>query len=339
MAGGNKKKNADLPELKRQIRENSLKPLYLFYGNEVYLKDAYINEIKKAVPDNGFEDFNRIVLKGTDISFEEYDEAWDSFPMMADRRLIIISGSGIFGRVKEEQKDFWKERLSRCSEDTVVIFNEESVDKRGVIYKAFAKNGMAVEFETPDMPELVTFITGQCLRAKRKIRREHARLIAERCGDDLQSIVNELNKLFDYCGEEITKSDVEAVVSKSLNVRVFDLTDAIMDRDAKKAAELLSELQNDGDRAFSVMYLILSNVTKLLKTKLSGSTNSTEVSRLIGVKEFIARKYISSAAKFSEEALAEMAARIPEIDYEIKLGKTDEWTALEQYAAEAIYYS
>ena len=46
MAGGNKKKNADLPELKRQIRENSLKPMYLFYGNEAYLKDAYINEIK-----------------------------------------------------------------------------------------------------------------------------------------------------------------------------------------------------------------------------------------------------------------------------------------------------
>lgn len=334
------KKNPDLPELKRQIKENCLKPLYLFYGTETFLKETYIKAIRNAVPDNGFEEFNHITLKGTDVPLSEYDDAWESFPMMAEKKLLYISGSGIFKSATEEQKEFWKEKFLRCPDDMVVIFDETEIDKRGVIYKAFAKNGMAVKFETPNYADLVTFVTGRCLRAHKKIRRENAQHFVMMCDDNLQSIVNELEKLFDYCDSEITKSDIDKVVSKSLSVRIFDLTDGIITHDAKKAMEILTELRNSNEKEFQVLYLIHSNVKKLLQTKLLGNTNPQAVASAIGIKNsYIVQKYISGAAGFSEGALAKMLIRIPEIDYQIKLGKTDAWTALEQYVAEALYYN
>lgn len=334
-----KKKNPDLPELKRQIKENKLKPLYLFYGTETFLKETYIKAIRDAVPDNGFEEFNHITLKGPDVPLSEYDDAWESFPMMAEKKLLYISGSGIFKSATEEKKEFWKEKLSRCPDDMVVIFDEVSVDKRSVLYKALVKNGMAIEFETPDDNDLVTFVTGRCLRAHKKIRRENAQHIVMMCGDSLQSLVNELDKLFDYCDGEITRSDIDSVVSKSLSIRIFDLTDGIMAHDAKKAMNVLTEFRNGNESAFGVMYLIYSNVKKILQTKLTGSTDPKAVAAAIGGSSFIAKKYIAGAAGFSEGALTRMVMRIPEIDYEIKQGKTDEWTALEQYVAEALYYN
>ena len=84
-----KKKNPDLPELKRQIKENKLKPLYLFYGTETFLKETYIKAIRDAVPDNGFEEFNHITLKGPDVTLSEYDDAWESFPMMAEKKAAL----------------------------------------------------------------------------------------------------------------------------------------------------------------------------------------------------------------------------------------------------------
>ena len=103
-----KKKNPDLPELKKQIQNDTLKPVYLFYGPETYLKETYIKSIREKIPDNGFEEFNHITLKGTDVPLSDYDDAWESFPMMADRKFVYICGSGIFKSATEEKKEFWK---------------------------------------------------------------------------------------------------------------------------------------------------------------------------------------------------------------------------------------
>lgn len=334
-----KKKNPDLPELKKQIQNDTLKPIYLFFGPETYLKETYIKAIREKIPDNGFEEFNHITLKGADIPLSDYDDAWESFPMMADRKFVYISGSGIFKSVSEDKKEFWKEKLSRVSDDMVVLFDETAVDKRSVLYKALTKNGMAVEFETPDESDLVTYVTGQCLKAHKKIKKENAYLLVTTCDEGLHNIMNELNKLFDYCDEEITKTDIEKVVSKGVNVKIFELTDGIMAHNAKQAMGVLTDLRSTSESAFGVMYLIYANVKKILHTKLLETTDQKAVASAIGVSPFIAKKYIDSAKGFSEGALTKMVMRIPEIDYEIKEGKVDEWTAMEQYVAEALYYT
>ena len=53
-----------IPELKAQIKENRLRNLYVFYGEEEYLKEYYIKQIEEKVPSNGFEEFNRILIEG-----------------------------------------------------------------------------------------------------------------------------------------------------------------------------------------------------------------------------------------------------------------------------------
>ena len=140
------KKNGNLLKLKKQLKEGILAPLYVFYGEEDYLREMYVNRVKDCVPDGGFPDFNHIKIEGRDVAFSEYDDAWESFPMMTEKKLIHIKDSGIFqlksGKDEastEEKKEFWTEKFKRISDDTVVIFDETSVDKRSALYKAAAK--------------------------------------------------------------------------------------------------------------------------------------------------------------------------------------------------------
>ena len=143
------KKNSDkdkdknnLSEFKKQLKSGRLLPLYLFYGNEDYLRETYIKRVADMIPDGGFPEFNHIKLEGNDIPLSEYDDAWESFPMMTDKKLIHIKNSGIFvpsrreendenAAKQKEKKEFWTEKLKRISDDTVVIFDEAAVDKRG----------------------------------------------------------------------------------------------------------------------------------------------------------------------------------------------------------------
>lgn len=334
-----KKKNSELSELKRQIKDNTLKNLYVFYGEEDYLKEMYINKIKELIPDNGFEEFNHIAMDG-DSSLSEFDDIWESFPMMSDRRIIVIKNSNIFRPApkgpNEETKKFWAEKLTRISNDTVVIFNESAVDKRSVLYKAAAKAGMALEFSYPDENDLVTFVLGRALKSKKKLSKDLAFYLVTRCDEGLFNLTNELSKLFDYCGEEITKTNIDTVVSKGINISAFELTNGIMEHSAKKAYEILSDLKSRNESAFPILYLIYSNAQKLYKAKLLAGESIDAIARELGTGQYIARKYIESAKNFDASLLERMLIRVPEIDLEIKQGRADEWTLLEQYVAECL---
>lgn len=63
------KKNGNLLKLKKQLKEGVLAPLYVFYGEEDYLREMYVNRVKDCVPDGGFPDFNHIKLKAVTLRF------------------------------------------------------------------------------------------------------------------------------------------------------------------------------------------------------------------------------------------------------------------------------
>lgn len=339
------KKTDDLIRLKKQIKENKLSPLYVLYGEEDFLRDIYVKRIIDCIPDGGFPEFNHIQITGADVPFSEYDDAWESFPMMTDKKLIHIKDSGIFsskrtagGASTEEKKQFWSEKLARISDDTVVIFDESSVDKRSALYKAALKAGTAVEFSYLSDADLVSWIIKQCLNAKKRIAKENAYYLVTLCDPGLGNINNELGKLLNFCGDEIYKTDIDRVVSKSMQVIVFELTDAIITGRVNKALSTLSGLKTVKESAFNILYLMLSTFEKMLHAKIMASSPQSEIAQELGVAPFIARKYIDGARGFSEDALVWMVRRVAELDLDIKEGRVDEWTALEQYVAECIHY-
>lgn len=333
-----------LTELKKQIKENNLKPIYLFYGEEEYLKEYYINKIAELIPDGGFPEFNHISFNGI-RPFSEYDEVWESFPMMAEKRLVVIKNSEILkqsrgaGVSTEEKKEFWGEKLKHTADDTVVIFSEVSADKRSTLYKTISKCGLAVEFNYMKEDELVTYVLKQCSDNGRKITKNTAQYLVSRVDPGLNNLNNELKKLFDFCGNEIYSSDVERVVSKSLQVITFDLTDSIMERNPKKAISVLNDIKTDTkSSSFAVLYLMLASFEKILHAKLMTGRDNREIAAAISVSPFVVRKYIDSAKRFSVDNLTKMVTRVAEIDLEIKEGKIDEWTALYTYVTECLHY-
>lgn len=341
------KKNTEILKLKKQLKEKILSPMYIFYGEEDFLKELYVKRVTAAVPDGGFPEFNHIKLEGSDVSFSDYDDAWEGFPMMTDKRLIHIKDSGIFSAAKkngtgpssEEKKAFWLEKFKRLSDDTVVVFDEKNIDKRSAVYKAAAKVGEAVEFSYLSDADLVTWVIKQCLDTKKKISKENAYYLITLCDPGLNNINNELKKLLDFCGDEIYKSDIDRVVSKSMQVITFDLANAIMAGNANKAMAVLYDLQTAKESAFGILYLMLSSLEKILRVKLMANSSKSEIASALGMAPFIVQKYIESAEGFDEESLVWMIRRVAEIDMEIKEGRIDETTALEQYIVQCVYKS
>ena len=333
-------------QLIRDLKNGEFATLYIISGEESYMKEYYLRQLRQKVVDETFADFNLIEFEGKGLTPEMLTEAIDSYPAMTDKKLIHIKDSGIFqlksGKDEastEEKKEFWTEKFKRISDDTVVIFDETSVDKRSALYKAAAKVGTVVEFTYLSEADLVTWVVKQFLNAKKKISKENAYYLITICDSGLASINNEIKKLIDFCDEEIYKTDIDRVVAKSMEVIVFELTDAIMLGNTQKAMETLADLKTVKENVFTLIYLMLSTFEKMLRVKLMNGAPQAEIASEIGVSLFVARKYINSAKGFSEDSLVWMLRRVAEIDLAIKEGRVEEWNALEQYVAECIYRS
>ena len=169
--------------LKKQIKENKTDKLYLFFGEEKFLIDKYIKDITNLVPDMGFPEFNRIIIDGAEASLSDISDAVDSFPMMSDRKLIIITDTGAFGaKSSAEIKEYYTTLFGKITDDTVLIIREENVDKRSAVYKSIKKYGTVVEFKILSDTDLVTWVIRRAHREEKKITRENAEYGCERGG-------------------------------------------------------------------------------------------------------------------------------------------------------------
>jgi len=329
-------KKSRLAELKAQLKGKNPSSLYLFFGEEEYLKKVYVNRIFSLVDDGGFEEFNKITIDFKSCSLSEIDDAIDSFPVMCEKKIILIRKSGIFYKANEEQKEYWLNRMDNLPDYAILIFDESEVDKRSALYKKAAKLGVDVEFEYINETELVTWVLREVLKEKKKMSKDVAQYFVSICDSGMSGIKNELDKLLNYCGQTITKTDVEKIVSKAVGVKVFELTDRIMAKNADGALSILSDLKTVKEPAFKILYLLLSTFDKMLKSSLllSQGMGYTEIASKIGVAPFVAQKYANSARGFGENYLTDRISEVAELDLAIKNGEVGEWEALENYVLE-----
>lgn len=318
-------------ELKKSISANNLKRVYLFCGEETYLIELYLKRLTDAIPDGGLPDFNTMVVEDAKTSVAEISDFVETYPMMSDKKKLVVRNTGIMKTAAEEVKKFWCELLADIPEYLTVIFAEKDVDKRSSVYKAVNKTGDVAEFKYLSVTDTVTWIERQVLSAKKKITKDNAEYLAEMCGEGLERLKNETDKLSDFCEEEITRSDIDRLVSKSLNIRIFEMTDAIMLKNADKALSILYDMKTVKESAYNILFTIFQTFDKMLCASLllKDGESADGIARRLNVPPFIARKYMKKS--FGDDFLIDAVCAAAEIDLAVKNGETDDWTALERY--------
>ncbi len=335
MAAKKAESKSQMAELKKQLSENKLQKLYLFFGEETFLIDVNIDRISALVPDMGFEDFNRLVLDGSSVPLSEIADAIEAFPMMAEKKLVIIKNSGAFkGKASQEIKEFYINKIENIQCDTVVIFKETDVDKRSTVYKAAQKAGWTGEFTKLDDTDLVTWVMREVKVRDRKISKENAAFLISITDRSLQTLKNEIDKLSSYTEDEITKVAIERLASRSLEARVFDLCDAIMEKDAGKSLLLIRELKTNKESPYGILYILFSTFSKMLKAQVLSDRHEPydAYAGELGVPAFSVKKYVAGAKRFTKSELAGFLMMAVETDLSIKQGNIEQWQAIERLA-------
>ena len=76
---------------------------YIFYGEESYLREYYLGELRKKLVPAGFEEFNYHRLEGKDLTVQALTEMAEAMPMLSERTLIVVTDFDIF-KLGDEQR-------------------------------------------------------------------------------------------------------------------------------------------------------------------------------------------------------------------------------------------
>ena len=317
-----------MQRINEDIRQQNFKQVYLLYGEERYLRKQYTDRLRKALC-NEDDQMNTHFYEGKDINVGEIIDLAETLPFLAERRVIFISNSNLFKSGGEKMAEY----LAAPNETTFFVFTESEVDKRSKLYKTVQSKGYVSEFAIQDENTLKRWIAGILGKEGKKITENTVQLFLTKTGTDMENIQMELEKLICYCMDRdvITNEDVEVICTNRISNHIFDMINAIADKQQQVALQLYYDLLALKEPPMRILFLIARQCNMLLQVKemKSRGYDNKAIGSKIGVPPFIAGKYVTQASKFKTSDLKRAVTQCVEAEEAVKTGRMNDMMSVE----------
>lgn len=312
---------AGLDQLKRDLSDKKPGRLYVFHGEETYLREYYLGRLRDTVLTGGLGEFNRHDLSARDMSPHALEEAVDCLPMMAERTLVLVTDFDLF---KSGDKDAYIQILSNLPGYCCLVFLYDVIeykpDARTKLAAVLKEHGTVVNFVRQDPSDLREWICRRFRAMGKEINPRLCGELIELCGDLMQNLGQEIEKIGAYAkGPDITLADIQAVATPQLSAVVFRIADAIGEKRYDEAASVLGDLYRMQVTPYEIMGAFGTQMRKLYSARLAleQGRDAAYVGRLWGMK-FPANRLMNTARRFSLPWCRRAVIRCAQTDLDMK---------------------
>ncbi len=332
-------------DLSVSIKSTRFEPIYLFYGEEDYLKRVYIERIIKAAVTD-FEEANIHRLDSA-ASADDITSAADAIPMMSPYSCVVVSDYP-FSSVSEVQYKQFKAVLEQPNEQCVLIFTYESAlpkpksDKGKELFALVSKRAATVNFAHKTEKELADAICRRAARRNINLQPTIAKGIISRCGDNLENLLNETDKLCDYVGSgaAVTMEDVDTICSKTVEASSFALADAVCAGNADLAMSICADLFEAKTEPLLILGALSSAFVDIYRVKLGEGegmrTDDTAAAFGYGKASFKLRRAAQSGKRMSQASVRQALEILRRTDLAFKTSRTDPKVIMERCLVELV---
>ena len=305
--------------LLKEIRNKKFEKIYFLHGEEPY----FIDVLTKVIQDNALEeserDFNQSILYGKDTEILSLISELKSYPMMAERRLVILKEAQYFKAI--EQLESYLENPAN-STIFVICYKYKTFDARKKTLKNALKNGVVFKSEKVKEYQLAEWIQQYIKTTGYELTSKACMLLIESLGNDLGRIVKELEKLAVLIekGTIINENHIEENIGISKDYNVFELTNAVANKDNLKALKIVDYFDHNPKAADLVF--VISNLFKffsqIMRIHFLPNKSREAVARALGVHPFVAGELTNAKNKYDPRKIAANIALIHEYDLKSK---------------------
>ena len=189
----------------------------------------------------------------------------------------------------------------------LVVLVDEVLDAGNPLLKAAGQYGKVTQCMLPKGAALESWITKRAKSIGVSISPEAADLLAKFIGNQLRLLANELDKLATYAGHGaiIHVDDVRKLSAQVQEARIFDLTDALAQRNRKQALDILHDLLADGEPPLKLISTITTQVRSLVLVKelSQKGMRAPQIASSVGMSPYVADKALRQVGKFTPAQL------------------------------------
>ena len=316
-----------MEKIKEHIKIGEFKKYYLICGENDYMKNLYADKLKAALVNEG-DTMNFSEYIGEKADFKDCMAMAYTMPFFAERRLIKLKNSGLFASSNDMD-----EQIEGADEATVFLFVETEVDKRNKLYKMIKNKGYVCEINDLEEKTYLAFIKKCFAGSPVAIDDPCAMYLLDCVGTDMNTLINECEKLIAYCMDKgkVERTDINKISSILLENKIFEMIDCLAAKDKAKALKLYADLIKLRESPIKILKLISRhfNILYIIKCGTRQSLPQDKIISTAKIPPFALKKYSAHVRNYTEEELLSYVKQCTDIEEDFKNGRIDVNIALE----------
>jgi len=310
----------DITELKQELLDKKIRPFYVFTGDELALQDVYIDKIKEI---------SELSLSYIDNVSNVYSKLTARTLFKCEPQIFICRNDEIYKQTEKSWQQFIDAKSLRGN---ILILRYSDEKANSSFSKKHEKVLTRFDFvSTSLLKNRLQAVTGMPL--------PYCEDIVKMCGNNYGRIQHELYKLGTYAalnGFSWNSAYLQAkkidLIHENVGDIIFQFTDAILERNIKKAYNLWPKMKYTGDGTMRVLSVLYNSFRQVLMVQSSPDKLRTE--EVLGMTK--GQIYVS-AQKCNRYNLFELVDIIKKLRYlekGIKVGAVAEEFAMDYLMGE-----
>ncbi|MEW6244266.1 MAG: DNA polymerase III subunit delta [Bacillota bacterium] len=307
----------------KTLNLESLKPIYLLYGEEEFLVREAISRIRRRLGEAA-GDVTDSWVSASDI--DRIDELVRTSSLFGGGRLVLVENAGEAIVSSETDLDRILEFLKKdwAGDCVLVLICKKKPDIRLRTVKIISQTGDVVACDPLKGRDLNEWILSRFKAEGKAASFDLVDHLAAVTGTGLWGLSKEIEKLCVYSAGErrINFGDVKEIVSSSVQASVFRMLDAISEGDVKCALVELKRMLSSGEAPARIHSMIVWQIRNLYGVAVlyEAGASQEEIERKTGLHSYVVKKNLAVLPSLSRLQLENWLALCLEADVALKTG-------------------
>ena len=334
-------------QIKNDIKNGCIACVYFVFGDDGYLKKQAVEKLSQTACSKD-DPFNYHFFHG-ECDLQNVYDAIEQLPLMADKKCVILKDYN-FEKCDKTDFDFLINMCENGVEETLFIlwFDALSIDAKKnekvkkLITATEKSGGRAVCISHRSIAELAKMLCDGAAKRGCTLKSENARYMIETVGEDIDILVNELEKLCAFAiGSEITKQTIDEVCIRSIEQSVYNISGEILKGNVGAAVKILDDLIFMRVNTMQIFSTIASVYVDLCRASAAAqgkvSLNDAVKDFSYGNRSFLLERAMRTASKMNNRTLSLSLKELMNADSRIKSFSGNDRLALEELIVRLSY--
>ena len=308
----------------------------LIHGDDEFSSKELLREFTGKTTDiESYVNF----LYSNNVTESTFTELVNTMSLFGDIRKLVFFD--LISKITSSKNEQWKEFSEICinkpTMNELIFFESKEINIKSTKIKKFLEIAEMHLYNLPtgrgSWEKIRQWIINRQQNYNLQLSTEAINKLIDLIGNNYRYLDNELFKLSNYKPDsKIEETDIEIMVSGIKETSIFELIDAILEKNLLRSDKLINEFINKGQNFFSVEQMLSRQLRLIIMTQdLLGSKNKQTIQNKIQVKSnFAFNKILNQAETFSPDRMKEMLKNLLSLDLGIKNGSKTEKDVMKQ---------